>query len=121
MKSKKDPVHERDPTRNPLTIEFDAKEFAHYLEECDLTEDEKIEYLKVIWGIVLQFVDLGFGLHPIQQACGQDDEICLKSALTAPDSVYSDYPILSEDFEAAGLSLRCKAIPDMHTEREEEI
>lgn len=61
---KKDLIHERDPTpehhENPLTIQFDAYEFLHHLEECDLTEEQKIEYLQTVWSIVLQFVDLGF-------------------------------------------------------------
>lgn len=123
MKSKKDLIHERDPTperhENPLTIQFDAYEFLHHLEECDLTEEQKIEYLQTVWSIVLQFVDLGFGLHPIQQACGQNEDISLKPALTAPKRVYLGHPILCEAFENAGSSLCSQTIPSIHNEREE--
>jgi len=71
MKETKAPANERDPASQELAIQFDAQEFVHFLAESDLTEVEKLEYVQTIWTIVLQFVDMGFGLHPIQQASGQ--------------------------------------------------
>jgi len=54
----------------PLTLDFAA--YAPYLEECDMSEQQKREFLETLWSIMLSFVDLGFGVHPIQQACGEE-------------------------------------------------
>lgn len=74
MKEAKTPGHESAPISQKLAIQFDAQDFVHFLAESDLTEAEKLEYVQTIWAIVLQFVDMGFGLHPIQQASGQLSE-----------------------------------------------
>lgn len=72
------------PNDNPASadkssrrIEFDYERYAHHLDELDLTEDQAREILTALWEIMVQCVDLGFGIHPIQQAtkqsCGQDE------------------------------------------------
>lgn len=52
--------------------------YAHYLEDSDLSDEEKREFIETLWSIVTSFVDLGFGLHPAQLvdggACEQNDE-----------------------------------------------
>lgn len=47
-------------------LHFDAREFLQYVEDENLTEAQALELLGVIWEIVVAFVDLGFGLSPIQ-------------------------------------------------------
>lgn len=56
---------------NNLQAGFDPEAYLHYIEDLDLTEEEARQLLEVWFQIVLQFVDLGWGLHPIQQSCGQ--------------------------------------------------
>lgn len=48
-------------------LTFDPSEFVSHLEGCDLNEAEQTELLNILWQIVVQFVDLGFGIHPVQQ------------------------------------------------------
>lgn len=59
----------------PRALEFDPTLFVHHFERWNASDDEKAEYLELIWQIVVQFVDLGFGIHPLsaaaQQSCGQ--------------------------------------------------
>lgn len=69
-------------------LEFDAEEFWHFVESYDLSDDEKREYLEVIWSIIVSFVDLGFGIHPVQKACGKLTDNFSKTALTASDEIY---------------------------------
>jgi len=61
----------------PLTINYELYE--HYLEESDLDIAQKREFLDALWSVIVGFVDLGFGTHPIQQVksegCGQNDTI----------------------------------------------
>ncbi|MBO6816406.1 MAG: hypothetical protein JJ891_16235 [Rhizobiaceae bacterium] len=61
-----------------LSIDWDLYE--HMLAESDLTDAEKKEFIETLWSIVVAFVDLGFGVHPVQQApesSGQDADIAL--------------------------------------------
>ena len=61
------------------TLSIDWELYGKYLEESDLSDAEKREFLKTIWAIVVSAVDLGFGMHPVQQAagniCEQQEEI----------------------------------------------
>lgn len=54
-------------------IEFDYDKYADFLADADLSEAQKLELLQAIWNIMSEFVMLGFGIHPIQQACGKVD------------------------------------------------
>ena len=42
---------------------------AHYqaiLDDANIPDDEKRELITAIWAIITTFVDLGYGIHPIQ-------------------------------------------------------
>lgn len=49
-------------------VEFDPAEFVHFLAETGWTDEQKAEYAKLVWDIVCEFVAMGFGVHPLQQA-----------------------------------------------------
>ena len=72
-------------------LSFDYEEYTPYLEDADLTEDQKREFLETLWNIMVSFVDLGFGIHPIQQAGGEEHPIENLQAMDAVDVVTSDY------------------------------
>ncbi|SFA89004.1 hypothetical protein SAMN05421688_1510 [Poseidonocella pacifica] len=55
-----------------LTIDWEA--YAALLEEGEHSEAEARELIETLWSIVVAFVDLGFGIHPVQQACGEGSE-----------------------------------------------
>jgi len=60
-----------------LTIDYDL--YAQYLEDSDLSEDQKREFIETLWSVIVSFVDLGFGVHPLQQAasdrCGPNGKL----------------------------------------------
>ena len=68
--------------RPVLTIDYALYE--KYLEGADLSEAQKQEFLDALWSIIVAFVDLGFGVHPLQQtgvdACGQTTNLTTKIA-----------------------------------------
>lgn len=70
---------------------FDYEEYAPYLEDSDLTEEQKREFLETLWSIMVSFVDLGFGIHPVQQASGQDWSIEDLKELDLGDVVHSGH------------------------------
>ena len=53
-----------------VTVEFDN--YREFLEGMDMTEAQKEEFLQAMLVIVANFVELGFGTHPAQDAGGQD-------------------------------------------------
>jgi hypothetical protein len=57
---------------SPPTLTIDWGLYASYLEESDLDDDQKREFIETLWSIVVSFVDLGFGIDPTQQVCGQN-------------------------------------------------
>lgn len=61
--------HTSEPPRPP-TLQFDAQAFLTYLDGLDLTDDQKHAFIETIWSILLQFIDLGFGVDAVTQACG---------------------------------------------------
>jgi len=64
---------ESDSHFKTLTIDYELYE--RYLEDSDLNEAQKRQFLDALWSIIVSFVDLGFGVHPLQQVnsdrCGQ--------------------------------------------------
>ncbi len=62
------------PETAPPTLTIDWEAYLPLFEDEDISETEKRELIEALWSIVVSFVDLGFGVHPVQQACGQDDD-----------------------------------------------
>ena len=57
----------------PPTLSVDWEAYGAMLDASDVPEGQKRELIETLWSIVTSFVDLGFGVHPVQQACGEDD------------------------------------------------
>lgn len=58
-------------------LTMDWEEFAHHLEDSDLSDDQKREFIETLWSIVVAFVDLGFDVRSSDNdpvACGQVTE-----------------------------------------------
>ncbi|WP_430436061.1 hypothetical protein [Oceanibaculum nanhaiense] len=75
--------------RSPPVITVDYDLYAHYLEDSDLSEDQKREFLQALWNIIVAFVSLGFGVHPAQQveiACGKSYESANKPLRAESDT-----------------------------------
>ncbi|WP_419739587.1 hypothetical protein [Ruegeria sp.] len=60
-----------DDTSDRPVLSVDCERYERFLRDNNLTDDEKREFLKALWTIIVDFVDLGFGVHPLQQACEQ--------------------------------------------------
>ncbi|MEP3348004.1 MAG: hypothetical protein ABJN34_03255 [Litoreibacter sp.] len=62
------------PETAPPSLAIDWDAYLPLLEDEDISDAEKEELIEALWYIVISFVDLGFGVHPVQQACGQGDD-----------------------------------------------
>ncbi|MEO0747746.1 MAG: hypothetical protein AAFZ10_05150 [Pseudomonadota bacterium] len=58
------------PTHNTNnhSSEKHLEEFQPYLDEIDIPEDQKREFLALLWSIMVEFVNLGFGVDAASQA-----------------------------------------------------
>jgi hypothetical protein len=59
------------PARRPV-VTLDVALYESYLADSGMTEDQKREFLELLWSIIVGFVDLGFAIDPVQQAVGAD-------------------------------------------------
>lgn len=72
-----------------LGIDWDF--YMEMLETSDATDEEKRELVQTLWNIIVAFVDLGFGVHPIQQACEQNEIFAQISTLDFPEVIDSEH------------------------------
>lgn len=74
-------------SRPVLTVDTDK--YQALLDEAGFTEQEREAYLQSLWTLVVTFVELGFGVHPLQEVCGQDETSDIEALATAFDQVDS--------------------------------
>ena len=61
-------------TKNPSIVTLDYDLYAQHLDDADLSEDQKREFLETLWNLIVEIMSLGFDVHPVQQAqkpCGK--------------------------------------------------
>lgn len=49
-------------------LTFDADDYRDYVRDMNLTEEQENELLRTLWSIIVQFVDLGFGIESVGRA-----------------------------------------------------
>ncbi len=62
-------------TRKRTALSLDVDYYQSFLDDTDIPEDKKRELIETLWSIVVSFVDLGFGVHPVQLAKQAGDEL----------------------------------------------
>ena len=80
---------EFNPETAPPRLKIDWDAYLPFFEDEDISEEQKRELIEALWFIMVSFVDLGFGVHPVQQVCGQDvslAELPASDVLNLPDT-----------------------------------
>ncbi|MET3662873.1 hypothetical protein [Aquamicrobium ahrensii] len=54
-------------------VSIDVERYKHLIDDPAIGEDEKEAFLHALWSIIVAFVDLGFGVHPLQEVCGESE------------------------------------------------
>lgn len=53
------------------TLSIDLDYYQRFLDDTNLTEEQKQELLQTLWQIVCEFVQMGFNINPVGQVqCG---------------------------------------------------
>jgi len=96
--------------RPSLTIDYDL--YWHYLENSDLTDQQKRDFLDEMWSIIVFFVKFGFNVNPLQEAVGQSHktDLCERNHLI-------------KEFIAAGTSdvVNSSSKPKSHSENNKDM
>lgn len=61
------------------SLTLDVSRYQSYLDGANLSCEEKAAYLEALWTMIVCFVELGYGIHPLQNmelgnSCEQADE-----------------------------------------------
>ena len=73
-------------------VRVDVEKYQALLDGVDMTDAQKEEFLQALWSIIVSFVRLGFGVHPLQKVCGKTAKIGSQGAKDAFDAVSSGEP-----------------------------
>jgi hypothetical protein len=98
--------------RSLPVITFDYELYAHYMDDEDLTEGEKQEFMRSLWNLVVEFMALGFEIHPVQQAqeaCGKLIKSRTNPPISGPDAVDCKGSILATEFNDAASGIAPEA------------
>lgn len=91
-------------TASARVLQVDVAEYQRYLDDADLSEAQKKDVVEALWSIMVSFVELGFGIHPVQEVCGDLPEETLRSSALRPDPAYSEDGLDKEFQSVAGES-----------------
>jgi len=67
-------TNEKQASRLP-SIHIEWERYEAYLEDGDMSEEDKRVFIETLWNIMLTFVDLGFGLDPTSRVCEKETKI----------------------------------------------
>ena len=68
-------VAERQGTSQP-DFPIDVDYFQQFLDDPNASEEEKRLLIETVWSIVCSAIDLGFNVHPLQQAKAELETSC---------------------------------------------
>ena len=57
------------------SVHIDWQRYEAFLQDGDMSEEDKRAFIETLWNIMLTFVDLGFGLDPTSQVCEKEPKI----------------------------------------------
>lgn len=83
------------------SVRLDVSRYLHMIDDPALSDDQKRQMLEALWSIMVAFVDLGFGIHPVQQACGKVESRLASEPGTDSDSSNQFGNTLSQAFNNA--------------------
>ncbi|TVZ39775.1 hypothetical protein P886_4183 [Alteromonadaceae bacterium 2753L.S.0a.02] len=75
-----------EPQEGLVPLECDTDKYSHHIDNFDLSEQEKIECMKMYWNLMISFVELGFAVDSIgilasQSQDGKDGVLAIPPAI----------------------------------------
>ena len=98
------PAHEREPTAYP-TLEIDYEYYEQYLEDSDLSDQQKQELIATIASIMFAFVDMGFGINVMQKPIEEGDILPENTPHLTADLIYSEHSKQHDEKDVIGYAI----------------
>ncbi|WP_420412227.1 hypothetical protein [Roseibium sp.] len=74
-----------------IVLHVDYEKYMYFLEDETLSSEQKQEFIETIWSTLLDFVDLGFVIHPMPQVIdGLEANYIDENAEITEDKDHSD-------------------------------
>ena len=89
----------------PLALTLDMEKYLGQLTDWEISEEQKRQFIRALWGLLVSCAKIGLKIHPLQKTtrtCGQLFSNSSKPASTAPNRVYLDDLISSEEISHTG-------------------
>lgn len=67
-------------------MKCDPEKYLSLADTLEISREQKIEVIRIVWGIMEACIDKAFGIHPVQNACGIEGEMPLKISPCTVDS-----------------------------------
>ena len=74
----------------PSVPVFDPLEFENDLTSMDVSEEQRIEFLRILWEIMVACVDMGWGIEPTQAVCGKLIKTAFEEACDSQNTLESE-------------------------------
>ena len=82
------------------TLKLDIEKYQALLDGSDMTDEEKEEYIRTLWSVIVSFVDLGFSVQPRENTCGKLPDERAMSTLEPAKVVDCGYGIAKSEPKA---------------------
>jgi len=73
-----------------LVVAVDVERYQAWFDGLDLSPQQQEEFLQALWFIVVTFVELGLGVHTLQDVCGHNSASEVAEAKLAFDALKSE-------------------------------
>ena len=95
-----------DASAKPV-VYVDFARYQGFLDHTEMTQAQREEFLMEMWKIIVAFIDLGYGIHPMQEVCGKD----LQAGAPSPKAEFNRLgsPQEEEKLDWSGLIARLEA------------
>lgn len=90
-------------------LEIDVEKYQAYLDDPDLSDDQKEQIVLAVFQIMSAFVQLGYGIHPLQEVCGQVEGMVDCAAGADSNGPTAPQKTLNKEFERAAEALPAEA------------
>lgn len=95
------PANDNEPPQAKPPV-FDPALFEDDLINCDMSEEHRLEALRILWDMMVACADMGWGVEPTQTICAKLVESAFEETPDSPDAIESavnDNNALSASFE----------------------
>lgn len=91
------------------SLGIDVAKYQAYLDDEDLSDAQKEQIVLAVFQIMSAFVQLGYGVHPLQEVCGQVEGKVDRSKRADSNDSTTSQKTMNKEFERAAEALPAEA------------